>query len=146
MGNLSKRIADSISAAPDERLSRRPADDRWCVMEQLQHLVDCDEFMRERIVAILTKDEPAIVNRDDYAENAKTFESGARDAHVETLLASLSQSRARLLSEIEAASGEDLMRTGKHEIYGPISVYQILRHLVWHDHRHFEAMKRLLSD
>lgn len=146
IGNLVERIADSISAAPDERLSRRPADDSWCVKEQLQHLVDCDEFMRERIVAILTKDEPTIVNRDDRAENAKTFDSGARDSQTETLLESLSQSRARLLSEIDAASAEDLKRTGKHEIFGPISVYQIVRHLVWHDHRHFEAMKRLVSD
>jgi uncharacterized damage-inducible protein DinB len=146
MGNLSQRIADSISAVTDELLSRRPADDRWCVKEQLQHLVDCDEFMRKRIVTILSSDEPAIVNRDDRKENARTSHSGARDAEAETLLEILRESRARLLSQIQTASVEDLERTGKHEIFGPISVYQILRHLVWHDHRHLEAIKSLLSD
>ena len=49
-------------------------------------MIDCDEFVRERVVAILTQDKPAIVDRDDQAENAKTFESGARAAQAEALL------------------------------------------------------------
>ncbi len=145
LGNLAERIAESVSSASAERLGQRPADDRWCAKEHVHHLVDCDEFMRRRIAAILTDDEPTVPDRDDETENAKTFESGARESQIESLLDRLSRSRTRLLSELEAASAEDLSRTGRHEDYGAISVYQILRHLAWHDHHHLEAIKRLLS-
>jgi len=146
IGNLVERIADSISTVPDDRLSRRPTSDRWCVKEHVQHLADCDEYMRQRIVTLLVAVEPALVSRDDAVENAKTFESGAREARAESLLEGLSQSRAHLLSELGVVNSGDLERKGKHEVFGSISVYQILRHLIWHDHRHLEAIKRLLSD
>jgi len=146
IGSLAERISDATSGMSDDRLRRRPSDGRWCAKEHIQHLIDCDEVMRGRVAAVLEHEEPAIVNRDDEVENRKTFESGARDAEVNALLQNLSDLRSRLLSDLDTVNVDDLKRRGKHEVLGMVSVYQILRHLVWHDHRHFEALKRLLSD
>ncbi len=102
--------------------------------------------MASRIAAILTEDSPPLANRDDEVENRKVFESGARDAPCDTLLQRLAEGRATLVARVESASDADLRRQGRHELFGSISVYQILRHLIWHDHQHVEAIRRLVSD
>jgi len=146
IGNLAERISDAVSGMPDGRLRRRPGDGRWCVKEHIQHLIDCDDVNRGRIASVLKNDEPVIVSRDDEFENQRTLESGARDAEVDALLDNLGDLRSHLLSDLDTVNADDLKRRGKHKVFGVISAYQILRHLVWHDHRHLEAIKRLLSD
>jgi hypothetical protein len=143
---LPERIANLVEQVPDGRLRARPADDRWCVKEQIEHLIDCDGVMGKRIAAILAEDDPPLADRDDEQENRKTLESGARDAPVAALLGRLKESRAALLWPLDAEPAERFARGGRHEVYGPISVYQLLRHLAWHDERHVVAIRRLLSD
>ncbi len=74
------------------------------------------------------------------------LDSGARSAPIGTLLQRLADGRAELVARFESAAAADLRRQGRHELLGPITVYQIVRHLIWHDHRHHEAIRRLLSD
>ncbi len=143
---LPQRLASLLEEAPERRLSERPAEDRWCVKEQIEHLIDVDRLMGERIAAILRETSPAIANRDDELENRKVLDSGARSAPIGTLLQRLAEGRAELVARFESAAAADLRRQGRHELLGPITVYQIVRHLIWHDHRHHEAIRRLLSD
>ncbi len=142
---LPSRIAELVSTAPEQRLSERPAEDRWCAKEQIEHLIDVDRLMASRIASILTEDSPRLANRDDEVENRKVFDSGARDAPIDRLLQRLAEGRATLVARVESASDADLRRLGRHELFGPISLYQILRHLIWHDHRHVEAIRRLVT-
>ncbi len=141
-----ERLAELVRPAADGRLSERPAEDRWCVKEQIDHLIDVDRLMSGRIAAILTEDGPRLANRDDEVENRKVFDSGARSRPVGTLLQRLAEGRAEIVARFESASAADLGREGRHELFGAITVYQIVRHLIWHDHRHEEAIRRLLSD
>ncbi len=69
----------------------------------------------------------------------------ARDTPTEILLQRLAEARDSLLGTIQQLDPAALARTGQHERFGSISAYQILRHLVWHDHRHLEAIRRLIS-
>ncbi len=141
-----ERLDELVSPAADARLSKRPADDRWCVKEQIEHLIDVDGLMSGRITAILTEDSPRLANRDDEVENRKVFDSGARSEPIGTLLQRLADGRAEIVARFESASAAELGRNGRHELFGAITVYQIVRHLIWHDHRHLEAIRRLLSD
>lgn len=143
---LPERLSALVDAAPERRLSERPAEDRWSVKEQLEHLIDVDRLMAQRIDAILTETGPVIANRDDEAENRKVFASAARSTPIGKMLQRLAEGRAELVARFESATETDLQRQGRHERFGPITVYQIVRHLIWHDHRHYEAIRRLLSD
>ncbi len=143
---LPQQMASLVDAAREPRLSARPAEDRWCVKEHIEHLIDVDRLMAQRIAAILSEASPPIANRDDVVENRKVFDSGARSTPIRMLHQRLAEGRAELVARFESASAADLGRHGRHELFGPITVYQIVRHLIWHDHRHLEAIRRLLSD
>jgi N-acetylmuramic acid 6-phosphate etherase len=142
--DLPERIAELIAGVPDARLRERPAQDKWCAKEQIEHLIDCDALMTRRIEAILAREGARIEDRDDEAENRKVFESGAREAAIEVLLRRLTESRSRLLAPAQALPVQRWSQTGAHERYGSISLYQILRHVIWHDHRHLEPIRRLV--
>jgi N-acetylmuramic acid 6-phosphate etherase len=145
VGGLPQQVAELVAGAPDDRLRARPAEGKWCAKEHIEHLIMIDEMMAKRIAAIVTRDDPEIANWDETRENRKAAERGAREASIEALLRRLSSSRAALVQPVEAVLAEALARTGRHELYGPISAYQILRSLVAHDHHHAEALRRLVA-
>jgi N-acetylmuramic acid 6-phosphate etherase len=138
-------LADLTPDVSEERLRERPGDEKWCVKEQIEHLREADYFFIARITAILNEDGPLIADRDDEKENLKIFDSGARDAAIAELTERLGESRTALLELMEGAAAESWARVGRHEAFGAISVYQLLRHCIWHDHRHLEAIRRLVN-
>ncbi len=142
---LARQVGGTIEGATDQALQRRAAPTSWCAKEHIEHLVVCDELARMRISAILSEDQPFLANRDDEAENRAIGESGAESMPRSILLRRLSDGRAALAFLIEGVAASGLTRTGRHERYGLVSVYQILRHLVWHDHRHLLSIRRLVS-
>lgn len=139
-------LAEAVSDVSDERLSERPDDEKWCAKEHVEHLRAGDDLFVDRIAAILGEDEPVIADRDDEVENRKIFDSGARDAAIVGLIEQLGASRNAMVELLEGEGVEHWSRLGRHEAYGPISVYQLLRHVIWHDHRHLEAIRRLVSE
>lgn len=144
-----KALPDLISAAvadaADEQMSARPAEGSWCAKEHVAHLIDSDVRAKRRVSAMLTEDSPSIAHRDDDVENRRLAESGARQASIESLLSILRENRTELVALIEHESQPTWRRTGEHDLYGPISVYQLLRHVVWHDFNHQLAIRRLVS-
>jgi N-acetylmuramic acid 6-phosphate etherase len=143
---LPASIAAAIADASDERLSARPSEDQWCTKEHVEHLIDGDALGSQRIAAILAEDSPTLVNRDDDAENRKIFDAGAREARIESLLSRLRDGRADLVALVEDVPHASWSRTGEHDLYGPISVYQVARHVVCHDYNHLQAVRRLLGN
>ena len=143
--NLPRRLSGLVEHASNQKLSHRPAENAWCAKEHIEHLIDCDEVMARRVSAILREENPAIADRDDEEENRKTTERGARGAPIAMLLRRFGDGRAALAFQVEGREAESFARSGRHEVHGPISVYQIVRHLIWHDHRHLEAIRCLIE-
>lgn len=132
-------------ASGDEQLRARPAAGKWCVKEQIEHLIVFDQMVDGRLRLMLGQEKPSFPNWDESVENEKIAESGAVDAQIEFLLMRLADGRAKLAARVEATDPEGFARRGRHEIFGEISVYQLLRQLVWHDDHHLRAIRRLLS-
>jgi N-acetylmuramic acid 6-phosphate etherase len=143
--DLPRRLAELVANASDGELQRRPSDKQWSAKEQVEHLIDCDLLMGARIAAILGGADPEIANRDDDEANRAIFDAGAGDAPVATLLRRLADGRASLAFQVEGAPKSSFARTGRHELYGSVSLYQMLRHLVRHDEHHLRAIDRLLN-
>lgn len=138
-------LSDAVRNAADERLRARPAGSEWCAKEHLEHLIAVDVHVIRVISAVLAEDDASIANRDDHAENQKVVESGAREAPFESLLARMSAGRAELVARLVSIPHSSWRRTGTHELYGRISVYQVARHVVWHDYCHFQAIRHLVN-
>jgi N-acetylmuramic acid 6-phosphate etherase len=143
--DLPRRLSELVTDAGAGALQMRPGDEKWCAKEHIEHLIDCDRMMGERISAIMGRGNPAIANRDDDEANRAIFDKGAREAPIDMLLRRLADGRATLAFEVEGTSADSFARTGEHDMYGAISLYQVLRHLVRHDEHHLQAIRRLLN-
>lgn len=141
---LPGRVRDLVSSVPEDRLSTRPAPEAWCVKEQIEHLITVDELMLSRIRAILTREDPELPNWDEEIENRRILESGARESGIGLLCQRLADVRTALLARVQAEGPEALDRTGRHELAGSVTVYQLLRHLVRHDDHHLRSIAALL--
>ncbi|UCC83182.1 MAG: N-acetylmuramic acid 6-phosphate etherase [Gemmatimonadota bacterium] len=139
-------LTELVSQVSNDRLSERPDSQKWCVKEHIEHLRVADHFFSGRITAVLDEDAPLLADRDDDVENREIFEGGAQDTAIAELIAKLVESRTALVELMEGTTAERWVRVGRHETFGPISVYQLLRHCIWHDHRHLEAIRRLVTD
>jgi len=142
---LPDRLGSVVGNVPDEKLRRRPAADSWCAKEHMDHLIDADEVMRGRVEVILEREAAPLADRDDQRENRKSFERAARDARAVELLDRYAVGRKRLVSLVDGLSIDEWSRCGNHERYGPISVYQLLRHVARHDHHHLSAIRALVE-
>jgi N-acetylmuramic acid 6-phosphate etherase len=142
---LPKRLAELVGGREEAELRERPSDDTWCAKEHIEHLIDCDRLALLRAKEILERDDPAIPDRDDEKENRKVAATGARDASPAALLRRLGDERAALCFSLEGAPAESFARTGRHEAYGSITLYQLLRHVVRHDDHHLQAIRQLLD-
>ena len=59
---------------------------------------------------------------------------------VADLLRELSSARSDTLAAIDGLTGDDLKRSGKHLLFGEMSVLQMLRSLYRHDRMHMDQM------
>jgi N-acetylmuramic acid 6-phosphate etherase len=143
--SLPKSMSAAVADASDEQLSVRRVEGKWCAKEHVEHLIDGDARVSRTLSAVLAENDPTIGYRDDEAENRKVLDGGARVASVESLLSRLREGRARLVAQVEDRSQASWSRAGRHELFGPISVYQMLRHVVWHDYLHRQAVRHLLE-
>jgi hypothetical protein len=146
LATLPQWVSSAVAAASDEATRARPAEGKWCAKEQIEHLVESDTIIGQRIKLIFSEDKPSIANRDDDVENRKIFDGGAREAPIESLLSRFRDGRAQLVALLEEAPRSLWGRTGNHELYGPVSVYQTLRHIVWHDYVHLRAIRSLVDN
>ncbi|UCC74589.1 MAG: N-acetylmuramic acid 6-phosphate etherase [Gemmatimonadota bacterium] len=143
---VSDALAELTNGVPNEQLRARPSEETWCAKEHVEHLIVWDEIFFGRVTAILSRDDPVIADRDVEAENRGISRSGARDAPIEDLVRRFREGRNAAVNLVAGAPAEDWARAGRHEVYGSISVYQILRCTIWHDHRHLEAVRRLVTE
>lgn len=145
LASLPARLSELVGDVAEHRLGARPSEGKWCIKEQIDHLIDVDTFMAGRVEAILRRDNAQLANRDDERENLKSFERGARDTPAAELLRRLRAGRRRLLDHVGPLDTSEWERAGSHELSEEISIYQLLRHLARHDHHHLDSIRKLVE-
>ncbi len=139
-------LSEIAAAADDGRWAARPEPGKWSAKEHVAHLTVVNGMQTERATAILAREDPALADWDEDVENAKIGQGDARARPAAELLEAFDTSRARLLEVLRGRPFEDFTRAGRHAVLGRITLYRLLRHVVAHDDRHTEAVRRLLSD
>ncbi len=142
---LPKALSELVKGATDERLEARPAPEKWSVKQNIEHLIAFDQLVDQRLRAIFSQPDASFPNWDEEVENQTITQSSADNSRTEFLLMRFTDGRAKLIARLEATDYKDFTRTGRHELYGAISVYQLLKQLAWHDDHHLRAVRRLLN-
>jgi uncharacterized damage-inducible protein DinB len=129
-------LVRQAEAMTDEEAGRRPSEDAWSAKEQLTHVAAFERLWLGW--AMKVREEPGCEvgppppNPEAYPE--------AQSRPLVDLLGDLASARSDTLNAIEGMSSEDLNRTGKHLLFGEMSVLQMLRALYRHERMHMDQM------
>jgi hypothetical protein len=124
----------ALAGLSREVLLRMPADDKSHLMEHLWHTRDCDaDLYGLRIRRILAEERPSLEPVDVGAwPQARGYESREGDQAI----AEFEHERAKLLSELQALSFEQLSRVGVRADGSEVSVLDVIQQLALHDQDH----------
>jgi hypothetical protein len=137
-----KKLERLIKGAPAAKLRKRPAADKWSVVEILAHLADAEIVVGWRLRSILGApgtpiqafDQDAWVAAGHYAK---------RDARK--CLEQLRVFREANLALLKSLAPEQWKHYGMHSERGQETVEHIVRLMAGHDLNHLQQIERILS-
>src|SRR5258706_2652589 len=118
------RVRALVDGLDDDALSRRPADGRFTLRENVAHLRDIDAEGYERRVALMIEEEHPTLPDVDGRRLAE--ERAYHLQEVEPSLKAFETSRARAVARLRAAGEKALDRTGHLAGIGAITLAQLL--------------------
>jgi hypothetical protein len=126
------------SGLSDEQLRTRPADDEWSLIETCCHLRDNASEDGTRIRRMLEEDNPML---DMYDQDAWVTERNYAHEDPKRVLIALRAYWNGLAYMLEALSGEDWTRPGRHPEDGAVTVQSWAAGEVRHSADHLEQMR-----
>jgi hypothetical protein len=134
-------IEKIIWSASEEQMQWKPSMERWSISEVLAHLADVEvPGFRERIKAMLDRDNPRMVAYDQNAAYAGGKYSGGK---ARENLKKFCHERDRTLSWLRYVPSAMLGRAGYLEDVGPITVGQQMNEWAFHDLGHIRQIAEL---
>ena len=131
-----------LSALPDV-VATRPADDGWSPRDVLAHVLSVEPWaLAHRVRLMLDEDGPAIPNID---ESEALVRSGFRERPLEWLLGEFERIRTGNLAWLRRLTPDQVVRSGRHEQLGTISVANVLHHIAFHDLNHIRQIAAALE-
>jgi DinB superfamily len=119
-------------ARPRDEVVTRPSADRWSALEYACHVRDVLRIYHERLVLMLTEDDPDFANWDQD-ETAVAERYGEQDPA--TVAAELAAAAATLADRFDAVAGDEWQRTGNRSDGARFTVDTFARYFV-HDPVH----------
>lgn len=138
-----KKIALAVAGLPDKTLRRKPAPDKWCILEVVGHLADTEIVFAYRLRQMLADKKPVIapINQDDWANNL-----GYMNTPMPEMIALYGLNRhanTRLLRNLRPG---DLEKSAFHpEISGDVTVANMVAKLDTHSAAHLAQIEKLKS-
>ena len=137
-----RQIARLVKGVSREKLSQRPASDKWSVTEILAHLADSELVYGFRIRLILEAGRPPIQGTDqdawarfsDYAEHDPVLS-----------LEAIRITRERLMRLLKGLPRESWDLYGMHSERGKETVTRVVEMLAGHDVNHMMQIEERLS-
>jgi uncharacterized damage-inducible protein DinB len=131
-----------IAGIADEKLRRRPAPQKWSILEIVAHLAEDELTTSWRYRQMIELPGVTLMgfNQDLWAQLGDYASWTLRDA-VE-MFRLLRESNLRLLSRL---TPEQWASPGHHSERGPISVRDLARHMAAHDINHILQIERILA-
>jgi hypothetical protein len=127
------RIVQATAGWSEAQLRTAPAGDGWSAAAILAHMRASDDILAYRAYMILVRDGAPLASFDErrWAEVA-----GYTQADFHTSLEVFNLRRAELAAMLRRAGPDDWQRSGAHEERGPITLLEIVTHIVEHEEEH----------
>lgn len=135
------RLEEKVRDAEEFILEKKPGE-KWSVKEEIGHLSDLEPLWLLRAQEIRA-------GKTDLAaadlSNRRTHEANHNARPLPELLAHFRAERARLLRELESATGADLEKSALHpRLQTPMRLIDLAVFVAEHDDHHLAHMSRLL--
>jgi uncharacterized damage-inducible protein DinB len=137
------RLVGLASACSDEQAARRPAAERWSILEIVGHLADAELLAAVRIRRLLTQDRPKFYG---YRQNEWATRLGYQEQSLDEVVSRfklLRRGNARLLGRIAAGDWE---LTGEHDEDGTIALDQLIAGYIAHTAKHLTQVQGLIGE
>ncbi len=118
--------------------AQHAADGAWNVPAILQHMLEYEQVVQERIRVILAADRPVLPATDNER-------IAAGDAPPAALLDQIVRARLETLGMAQRLGDAQWQRRGIHPAYGEISLSEVLLNTVLHDVAHLDQISRALG-
>lgn len=137
------RLAERLSIAP-ERLSQRPAPDKWSIQEHGGHLGDLENLWLTRFREFRQGVET--LRAADLA-NRKTFAANHNQVHLSDILADFRRERVDLLSFLTDCRPDYFRLTACHpRLEQQMTPVDLMYFVAEHDDHHLAKISELLRD
>ena len=138
-GELERLIAEASA----DIIARKPGENRWSILQIVCHLADAELLAWARIRRLITQDRAKMWG---YQQEVWADRLGYQQRKVETVLARfalLRRENAELLDGLPAAIWQ---QTGDHDLYGTLSLQQLIEDYLDHTAKHLDQIKQLLGN
>jgi uncharacterized damage-inducible protein DinB len=135
-----KLLVALLRGVSDEVLRRKPAPEKWSMLEIACHLRDVEEFFAERYGKIANHDRPQlrIINQDDLAAKLRYNQDD-----LAIVLKEYHGLRAESVAILGALAAQSWQRVGVHPKRGDVSIAWTVEHQVEHDANHLSQIRAL---
>jgi uncharacterized damage-inducible protein DinB len=134
-------IVAAVSGLDDATLRRKPAPNKWCILEILGHLADIEVLYGYRLRQMLADKEPVIapIDQDDWARNL-----GYLEATPAELLDAYEAARRANLRLLRWLTLTDLEKGAFHpEHKRKVTVAELIGMMAIHDPNHAGQIERI---
>ncbi len=140
MASTPATVAETVRGLSDEVLRTPEAENKWSVLQVVQHLADSELVYGYRMRLIVAEDQPGIpgYDQDAWATNLQY-----NNLALLNVMADLTAMRTMNLRWLSALSDEELDQWGMHSERGQESVRHILKLLAAHDLVHLNQIARI---
>ncbi len=165
LDSVSRELHAAAATVPAPRQSRRPAAERWCVNEVLEHIGMVEQLFVTRLVTNieaakaaglgLEVDAPPMlpdqlgVVVEDRSTRRTAPETVVPTGQIDagTALQSIDACHRRLSDVIASAGGLALSTvTHDHRFFGTLNVYQWVDLLAGHERRHLAQLREIVTE
>lgn len=127
-----------LTAGLDEAaLTKRTHPDKWALKELIAHLCRVQQVFEQRIVAVLTEENPALTSYDP--DQDREFQELLRRP-AKDLIVALQSNREILLAQLEILDAAEWHRKGRHPEYPGYDVHFQVGYMAHHEEHHLYQM------
>ena len=135
-----EQIAKAVAGWDIGQLRALGPADGWSAAEILAHLRASDDIFVPRFYAVLTRDNPPLLDFDErrWAEVASYSE-----ARFAPSLTAFRMRRLELVSTLRRAEPAEWLRIGTHETRGPLTLLELAESLLAHEEEHCAQLRAM---
>ncbi len=137
-------IAGMLYDLPESSFTHKPSPEAWNPIEVVSHLRDTDrEINLTRVQTILSQDDPFLIAPDT---TVWVVERGYSQQVFSIALKGFIAARMDILDLLLPLTHEQWQRNARHAVFGPSSLYDLVRFMAEHDRLHSRQIKEIAME